>query len=123
MAEKKSGRTEGNGATQRADGKKKRYDNFNTSEDLSLQVKEVEREYSDVLERFLIPFGLECCAAGRKFSVGERLDWLSWHGSARVNHDVHPILARILIERLPQAKSLIELRRSKWDAVFDGRKS
>lgn len=92
-----------------------------TTEGLSLRAKEVEREYRDVIERFLVPYARECVSTGRRFSVHERLDWLRWHGAASVNHDAQPILARIVLDRVPEARGLVETRKSKWDEVFSER--
>lgn len=90
---------------------------------LSLRVKRVEREYAELLETWLIPYARDCAISGRRFSVGERCDYLAWHGVKSCSHNDQPILARVLLQRMPEARGLVELRRCKVDAVFEARGS
>lgn len=121
--EEGAGRTKG---TAQQNEKVKRQDDSITAEELerlSLQVKRVEREHADLLETWLIPYARDCAISGRRFSVGERCDYLAWHGVKSCSHNDQPILARVLLQRVPEARGLVELRRCKVDAVFEARGS
>lgn len=128
-AGKKKGRTVGSGTTQSAGEKESRYvnDNDSTIEELSLRVAAVERRYfSDPrIENYFCDHARACAAAGRRFSTYERAEWLRWFrpsdSSGRdieVDNTDIPIVARLTVERVPECKPYIELRRSKYDAVF-----
>lgn len=90
-------------------------------------VESVEHEYfggSGKGEPFE-EYAKECAAACRKFSVHERGSYYTWADvsdkrgeSIKVDHNDAPILARLLVERVPKCLPFIELRRCKWDAIF-----
>ena len=120
---KEGGRTKG---TAQQNEKVKRQDDFITAEELgrlSLQVRRVEREHADLLETWLIPYARDCAISGRRFSVGERCDYLAWHGVKSCSHNDQPILARVLLEKVPEARGLVELRKCAVDAVFEARRA
>lgn len=72
-----------------------------------------------------IDYAKRCAEAGRKFSIHERGAFFTWHAasdmrgrSIKLNHNDGPILARLVVERVPQCLPFIELRRSRYDIVF-----
>lgn len=119
----RAGRTKG--TAQQNEKVKRQFDSITAEEleRLSLQVKRVEREHAELLETWLIPYARDCAISGRRFSVGERCDYLAWHGVKSCSHNDQPILARVLLQRVPEARGLVELRRCRVDFVFDGRGS
>lgn len=107
-------------------GKIVRDENSITAEDmerLSLRVERVEREHGEFMRVWLMPHALQCIATNRRFSVGEFCDRKSWQGVDAPDHNAQPIVARLLVEKLPQCMPFVELRRCRWDDVFEGRNS
>lgn len=120
MTKKRKGRTEGSGtATSMTQSVKQRRTDDTPTEERSLQVKRCEREHDEFLNVWLEPYARQCASVGRKFSVSEFCDHKSWQGISAPDHNDQPILARLLVRRVPECRSLVELRRSKWDEVFE----
>lgn len=94
-------------------------------------VKSVEHEYFEVDPRkgeLFTDYARGRAADGRKFSIYERGQWVTWfnpsdsHGRDwGVNHNHVPILARLVVERVPECYPFIQLKPSKFDVVFDER--
>ena len=94
-------------------------------------VMTVEHEYFEANPRkgeLFTNYARDCVAAGRKFSIYERGQWVTWfnpsdsHGKDwGVNHNHVPILARLVVERVPECYPYIQLKPSKFDVVFDER--
>lgn len=94
-------------------------------------VMTVEHEYFEANPRkgeLFTNYARDCVAAGRKFSIYERGQWVTWfnpsdsHGRDwGVNHNHVPILARLVVERVPECYPYIQLKPSKFDVVFDER--
>lgn len=131
MGAEEKGRTVGSGTAQSA-GEKESAENDSTIEELTLRVAAVERRYfSDPrIEAYFCDHARACAAAGRRFSTYERAEWLRWfRPSNSLGHDIEvdntdiPIVARLTVERVPECLPFIELRRSKYDAVFEARRS
>ena len=121
MGAEKKGRTVGSDAAKSAGEKVLRQSKSITVEDLerlSLRVKQVDREHGEFMRVWLMPHALQCVASNRRFSVSEYCDRKSWQGVDAPDHNAQPIVARLLAERLPECRPYIELRRSKYDAVF-----
>ena len=95
----------------------------NSEPERSLRVKQVDREHGEFMRVWLIPHALQCVATNRRFSVGEFCDRKSWQGIASPDHNAQPIVARLLVEKLPQCRPFVELRRCQWDAVFEARRA
>ena len=90
-------------------------------EELSLQVKAVERENAELIDVWLVPYARQCAAIGRYFSVGAECDRLSVGGVIPCDHNDHAILARIVAERVPSARRYMQMRKSKFDKIFGSR--
>lgn len=127
MGAGKKGRTVGSDAAKSAGEKVSCTENDSTIEELSLRVSAVERRYfSDPrIEAYFCDHARASAAAGRRFSTYERAEWLRWFKpSDSHGHDIEvdntdiPIVARLTVERVPECAPFIELRRSKYDAVF-----
>lgn len=101
-------------------------------ERLSHIVTSVEHDYfggsgkGDPFEAYAV----YCASVGKRFSVHERGSYYTWADVSdkrgkdiKVNHNDSPVLARLLVERVPQCLPYIELRRSKWDKVFSMRRA
>ena len=132
MSAEKKGRTVGSDAAKSAGEKVSCADNDSTIEELSLRVAAVERRYfSDPrIEAYFCDHARACASAGRRFSTYERAEWLRWfkpsnsHGrDIEVDNTDIPIVARLTVERVPECKPYIELRKSKYDAVFEARRA
>jgi hypothetical protein len=137
--EKEGGRTLGEGTAKSAGEKAiRRYVNEDDSitpeelERLSHIVTSVEHDYfggsgkGDPFEAYAV----YCASVGKRFSVHERGSYYTWADVSdkrgkdiKVNHNDSPVLARLLVERVPQCLPYIELRRSKWDKVFSMRRA
>lgn len=99
-------------------------------ERLRHEVKSVEHDYfggSGKGDPF-IEYARYCASIERKFSIHERGQYFSWLDksdmqgrSIKVNHNDAPILARLVVERVPACLPFIELRGCKWDKVFSER--
>lgn len=107
-------------------------DDSNSFEDLARQYAEVERRYfGDArIEAYFTDHARACVAAGRRFSTYERAEWLRWYKPSdsqgrdiEVNNTDIPIIARLTLERVPEAVAFMELRKSKFDAVYQARKA
>ena len=99
-------------------------DDITTTEELerlSLRVKSTERENAELINTWLVPYARQCAVTGRYFSVGEYCDRLSVGQVVPSDHNDHAILARIVAERVPSARRYMQLRKSKFDAVFGSR--
>lgn len=90
-------------------------------ERLSLRVKEVDRVHGEFMRVWLMPHALQCVATNRRFSVSEFCDRKSWQGVDAPDHNAQPIVARLLVEKLPQCGPFVEFRHCRWDAVFEAR--
>lgn len=107
-------------------------DDSTSFEDLERQYVAAERRYfGDArIEAYFTDHARACAAAGRRFSTYERAEWLRWykpsdsrgHDIAVDNTDI-PIIARLTLERVPECEPFIELRKSKYDAVYQARKA
>lgn len=107
-------------------------DNTAQFEELARQYAEVERRYfSDSrIEAYFTDHARACAAAGRRFSTYERAEWLRWYKPSdsrgrdiEVNNTDIPVIARLTLERVPEAVPFMELRKSKFDAVYQARKA
>lgn len=133
MGAEKKGRTVGSDAAEGADEKVLcAEDNSTSFEDLERQYAETERRYfGDArIEAYFTDHARACAAAGRRFSTYERAEWLRWYKPSdsrgrdiEVNNTDIPILARLTVERVPECEPFIELRKSKYDAVFEARRA
>ena len=133
MGAEKKGRTVGSDAAEGADEKVLcAEDNSTSFEDLERQYAETERHYfGDArIEAYFTDHARACAAAGRRFSTYERAEWLRWYKPSdsrgrdiKVNNTDIPILARLTLERVPEAVPFMELRKSKFDAVYQARKA
>ena len=131
MGAGKKGRTVGSDAAKSAGEKALcAADDCISSEELERlrhEVNSVELEYfggSGKGDPF-IDYAVRCAEAGRRFSIHERGSYFTWHDasdkrgqSIKLNHNDGPILARLVVERVPQCLPFIELRRSQYDKVF-----
>lgn len=132
-AGKKKGRTVGSGTTQSAGEKVSCAENDSTTEVRRLRVAEVERRFAGIDKHLwdeLVQTAQEHAAAGRWFNIQGIVE--GWRdggrvtgdgGSFRLNHNDCPILSRLLVEAVPECKPYIELRKSKYDAVFEARRA
>ena len=100
--------------------------------DLALRYAEAERRYfGDArIEAYFTDHARACAAAGRRFSTYERAEWLRWYKPSdsrgrdiEVNNSDVPIIARLTLERVPEAVPFMELRKSKFDAVYQARRA
>lgn len=133
MGAEKKGRTVGSDAAEGADENVLCAENNSTSfEDLARQYAEAERRYfGDArIEAYFTDHARACAAAGRRFSTYERAEWLRWYRPSdsrgrdiEVNNSDVPIIARLTLERVPEAVPFMELRKSKFDAVYQARKA
>lgn len=126
MGAEKKGRTVGSDAAKSAGEKVLRQSKSITVEDLerlSLRVKQVDREHGEFMRVWLMPHALQCVATNRRFSVSEFCDRKSWQGVDAPDHNAQPIVARLLAERLPECRPLVEMRGCQWDAVFEARRA
>lgn len=101
-------------------------------EALSRRVAEVERRYlgDSMIAAYFLDHARACAAAGRRFSTYERAEWLRWYRPSdsrgrdiEVNNSDISILARLIVERVPEAGPYVEVRRSKYDEVFEARRA
>ena len=126
MSAEEKGRNVGSDAAKSAGEEALRQDDCITVADLerlSLRVRQVDREYGDFMRVWLIPYALQRVATNRRFSVSEFCDRKSWQGVSAPDHNAQPIVARLLVEKLPQCRELVETRVCQWDAVFEERRS
>lgn len=107
-------------------------DDSTSFEELARRYAEVERRYfGDArIEAYFTDHARACAAAGRRFSTYERAEWLRWYKPSdsrgrdiEVNNTDIPIIARLTLERVPEAVPFMELRKSKFDAVYQARKA
>lgn len=107
-------------------------DDDTSFEDLARQYAEVERRYfgDSRIEAYFTDHARACAASGRRFSTYERAEWLRWYKPSdsrgrdiEVNNTDIPIIARLTLERVPEAVPFMELRKSKFDAVYQMRKA
>ena len=101
-------------------------------EELARQYAEVERRYfgDSRIEAYFTDHARACAAAGRRFSTYERAEWLRWYKPSdsrgrdiEVNNTDIPIIARLTLERVPEAVPFMELRKSRFDAVYQARRA
>lgn len=131
MGAEKKGRTVGSDAAEGAgENVLCAEDNSTSFEDLERQYAEAERRYfGDAhIEAYFTDHARACAAAGRRFSTYERAEWLRWYKPSdsqgrdiEVNNTDIPIIARLTLERVPEAVPFMELRKSKFDAVYQAR--
>ena len=131
--EKEGGRTMGEGTAKSVDEKVNVAEcNSSRLEELSRRVAEVERRYlSDSrLAAYFLDHARACAAAGRRFSLYERCQWLRWYRPSdskgrdvTVNNSDIAILARLIVERVPESEPFVEVRRSIYDPVFEARRA
>ena len=107
-------------------------DDSTSFEELARRYAEVERRYfGDArIEAYFTDHARACAAAGRRFSTYERAEWLRWYRPSdsrgrdiEVNNTDIPVIARLTLERVPEAVPFMELRKSKFDAVYQARKA
>ena len=133
MGAEKKGRTVGSDAAEGADENVLCAENDSTSfEDLARQYVAAERRYfgDSRIEAYFTDHARACAAAGRRFSTYERAEWLRWYKPSdsrgrdiAVDNTDIPIIARLTLERVPEAVPFMELRKSKFDAVYQARKA
>lgn len=101
-----------------------------STEELRRNVADVERFLADNphLKEELIGVARESARSGRRFGVRETLERWRWFrpvmsdgSDVKVNNNMAPILARLLIEWVPECSALIERRASVYDEVFECR--
>lgn len=107
-------------------------DDSTSFEELARQYAEVERRYfgDPRIEAYFTDHARACAAAGRRFSTYERAEWLRWYKPSdsrgrdiEVNNTDIPIIARLTLERVPEAVPFMELRKSRFDAVYQARRA
>ena len=107
-------------------------DDSTSFEDLARQYVAAERRYfgDSRIEAYFTDHARACAAAGRRFSTYERAEWLRWYKPSdskgrdiEVNNSDVPIIARLTLERVPEAERFMELRKSKFDAVYQARRA
>ena len=99
-------------------------------EELRRNVADVERFLTDNprLKEELVEVARESARSGRRFGVRETLERWRWFrpvmsdgSDVKVNNNMAPILARLLIEWVPESAAFIERRASVYDEVFECR--
>lgn len=99
---------------------------------LILTVNRVERELESntALNDYVFNSAREHVERGTRFgmqAITEELRWTDRTDSngkdMAINNNDAAIIARLIVERIPEAAQLIELRRSKFDAVFEARRA
>jgi len=132
MGAEKKGRTVWSDAAKSAGEEVLRQEHDTSFEELERQYTDVERRYfgDSRVETYFTDHARACAAAGRRFSTYERAEWLRWYKLSdsrgrdiEVNNTDIPILARLTVERVPECEPFIELRKSKYDAVFEARRA
>lgn len=107
-------------------------DDDTSFEELARLYADAERRYfgDTRVEAFFTDHARACAAAGRRFSTYERAEWLRWcrptdsrGREIEVNNSDIPIIARLTLERVPEAVPFMELRKSKFDAVYQARRA
>lgn len=66
----------------------------------------------------LTAYAKACVAAGRRISVREYMHFAAGGGSPQSDHNDEAIVARLLVERLPECRKYVSLRSSRFDRVF-----
>lgn len=101
-----------------------------TTEELRRNVADVERFLADNphLKEELVGVARESARSGKKFGVRETLERWRWFrpvmsdgSDVKVNNNMAPILARLLIEWVPECAAFVERRVSAYDEVFECR--
>ena len=99
-------------------------------EELRRNVADVERFLADNphLKEELVRVARESARSGKKFGVRETLERWRWFrpvmsdgSDVKVNNNMAPILARLLIEWVPECAAFVERRASAYDEVFECR--
>ena len=97
---------------------------------LRRNVADVERFLADNphLKEELVGVARESARSGKKFGVRETLERWRWFrpvmsdgSDVKVNNNMAPILARLLIEWVPECAAFVERRASAYDEVFECR--
>lgn len=101
-----------------------------TTEELRRNVADVERFLTDNprLKEELVGAARESARSGKRFGVRETLERWRWFrpvmsdgSDVKVNNNMAPILARLLIEWVPECAAFVERRASVYDEVFECR--
>lgn len=132
MGEKKDARSRGLAATGGGQPKERtgKIPSTHSSEELRRSVAGVECFLTEnpSLRDELVETAQASVRSGRKFGVREVLERWRWYrpvtsggSDLRVNNNDAPIIARLLIEWVPECAGLIELRASAYDEVFADR--
>lgn len=104
--------------------------NAHSTEELRRNVADVERFLAENphLKEELIEVARESARSGRRFGVRETLERWRWFrpvmsdgSDVKVNNNMAPILARLLIEWVPECAAFVERRASAYDEVFECR--
>lgn len=99
-------------------------------EELRRNVADVERFLTDNprLKEELVGAARESARSGKRFGVRETLERWRWFrpvmsdgSDVKVNNNMAPILARLLIEWVPECAAFVERRASVYDEVFECR--
>ena len=101
-----------------------------STEELRRNVADVERFLAENprLKEELVEVARESARSGRRFGVRETLERWRWFrpvmfdgSDVKVNNNMAPILARLLIEWVPECAAFVERRASVYDEVFECR--
>lgn len=101
-------------------------------EELRRNVADVERFLTDNprLKEELVGAARESARSGKRFGVRETLERWRWFrpvmsdgSDVKVNNNMAPILARLLIEWVPECAAFVERRASAYDEVFECRRA
>jgi len=89
---------------------------------LEAEVSKVENSYfwanAGRSGQALIAYAKACVAAGRRISIREYTHFAAGGGSPQSDHNDEAIVSRLLLERLPECRKYVSLRRSRFDRVF-----
>lgn len=105
--------------------------NAHSTEELRRNVADVERFLAENphLKEELVEVARESASNGRRFGVREVLERWRWFrpvasdgSDIKVNNNMASILARLLIEWVPECSAFIERRASAYDEVFECRR-
>lgn len=130
MTENKKARSQSLAARGSGRAKTVSVSNAHSTEELRRNVADVERFLAENphLKEELIEVARESARSGRRFGVRETLERWRWFrpvmfdgSDVKVNNNMAPILARLLIEWVPECAAFVERRASVYDEVFECR--
>lgn len=130
MTENKKARSQSLAAGGSGRAKTVSVSNAHSTEELRRNVADVERFLADNphLKEELVGVARESARSGRRFGVRETLERWRWFrpvmfdgSDVKVNNNMAPILARLLIEWVPECAAFVERRASVYDEVFEFR--